>query len=109
MAQDGEIRQQDGDPENLRGDQRHDARFAPVSVCPSTCLRFFFTSLMSLCVRIFTWFNLPACPCFSCPSTVCVLLPCYGDDERGRSVISTVRAVIAGLTVCCCFLKEHIA
>lgn len=52
MAQDGEIRQQDGDPENLRGDQRHDARFAPVSVCPSTCLRFFFTSLMSLCVRI---------------------------------------------------------
>lgn len=84
------------------------------SLCTCICLSvylpaLFFTSLMSLCVRIFTWLNLPACPCFSCPPTVCVLLPCYGDDERGRSVISTVCAVIAGVTVCWCFLKEHIA
>lgn len=44
VAEDGEVRQQDGDPENLRGDQRHDARSLslftrlPLRLCASFCL-----------------------------------------------------------------------
>lgn len=50
VAKDGEIRQQDGDPENLRGDQRHDAHFW-----------YLLTRLRS---RLFTCFHLFA-PLFS--------------------------------------------
>lgn len=35
VTQDGEIRQQDGDPENLRGDERHDAPRCLRLLCPT--------------------------------------------------------------------------
>lgn len=37
VTQDGEVGQQDGDPENLRGDERHDARAASASALPLPC------------------------------------------------------------------------
>lgn len=41
VTQDGEIRQEDGDPENLRGDERHDApcSFGPWCVRLRCCWR----------------------------------------------------------------------
>lgn len=41
VAEDGEVREQDGDPEDLRGDQRHDARFRSAYPSSFTCLRRF--------------------------------------------------------------------
>lgn len=88
VAEDGEVRQQDGDPENLRGDQRHDAR-SLVSVYSSTftSLRLLLPLRCCLVLILPAWTSLPvSAPLCSPPSVYCfrVMVMMQGGGRRGE-------------------------
>lgn len=75
VAEDGEVRQQDGDPENLRGDQRHDARCVCVHLPAFTSLHLLLPHCLTLLLPVLhlsapLWLSSPLRPPFLTAASV---------------------------------------